>query len=380
MTKRIIAGFLAVFMILSSSALAEYKQYRLEVPEEGDAVQLWEIFPLDAHNVIVRMYSPDVPWYVNWYRDGEKIRSLVSAGDYDKKTPVEPVIGEEGLLYMLCRIPSEENATGTWPSPNATARWEDSGLTQVTPISEGVKATRWDNRIIIYETDEYARIWYSGKDTHISRELADTLATQRCFALEDGVILTRFRDRADGTSGLLCLDHGEVRYRLDDSFSIRETLPDGKGGFFSCYWEYIEWTDKRSFDPVKLLHVNRDGQHDMTWDLQGDRVILTADRSCYDPHAKTLTIYGNAVNASRNILAVFAMTLDDDMNIIALDVRNIDPDYIGCEAKTYLAPDGSPYVYLFNRDHPDRICPAVIPFSLAEQSNDNYGITIQQEQ
>ena len=113
MTKRIIAGFLAVFMILSSSALAEYKQYRLEVPEEGDAVQLWEIFPLDAHNVIVRMYSPDVPWYVNWYRDGEKIRSLVSAGDYDKKTPVEPVIGEEGLLYMLCRIPSEENATGT---------------------------------------------------------------------------------------------------------------------------------------------------------------------------------------------------------------------------------------------------------------------------
>ena len=380
MTKRIIAGFLAVFMILSSSALAEYKQYRLEVPEEGDAVQLWEIFPLDAHNVIVRMYSPDVPWYVNWYRDGEKIRSLVSAGDYDKKTPVEPVIGEEGLLYMLCRIPSEENAMGTWPSPNATARWEDSGLTQVTPISERVKATRWDNRIIIYETDEYARIWYSGKDTHISRELADTLATQRCFALEDGVILTRFRDRADGTSGLLCLDHGEVRYRLDDSFSIRETLPDGKGGSFSCYWEYIEWTDKRSFDPVKLLHVNRDGQHDMTWDLQGDRVILTADRSCYDPHAKTLTIYGNAVNASRNILAVFAMTLDDDMNIIALDVRNIDPDYIGCEAKTYLAPDGSPYVYLFNRDHPDRICPAVIPFSLAEQSNDNYGITIQQEQ
>ena len=86
------------------------------------------------------------------------------------------------------------------------------------------------------------------------------------------------------------------------------------------------------------------------------------------------------MNASRNILAVFAMTLDDDMNIIALDVRNIDPDYIGCEAKTYLAPDGSPYVYLFNRDHPDWICPAVIPFSLAEQSNDNYGITIQQEQ
>ena len=85
-------------------------------------------------------------------------------------------------------------------------------------------------------------------------------------------------------------------------------------------------------------------------------------------------MYGSA--AARNTLAVFAMTLDDDMNMIALDVRNIDPDYIGCEAKTYLTPDGFPYVYLFDRDHPDRICPAVIPFSLAGQSNDDYGITI----
>ena len=143
--------------------MAEYEQYRLEVPEEDDAVQLWEIFPLDAHNVIVRMYSPDVPWHVNWYRDGKKIRSLVTAGDFDRKTPAEPVISENGLLYMLCRIPSEENAAGAWPAPNATAQWEDSGLTEVTPFSERVKATRWDNRIIIYETEEADRIWYNGK-------------------------------------------------------------------------------------------------------------------------------------------------------------------------------------------------------------------------
>ena len=380
MAKRIIAGFLAVFMLLSASALAEYEQYRLEVPEEDDAVQLWEIFPLDAHNVIVRMYSPDVPWYVNWYRDGEKIRSLVTAGDFDRKTPAEPVISENGLLYMLCRIPSEENAAGAWPAPNATAQWEDSGLTQVTPITERVKATRWDNRIIVYETEEYTRIWYNGEDLFVSPELAGTLATGDCFALEDGVILTRYRDRVNETSGFLCLDHGEVRYRLDDSVRGRDMFPDGKGGFFSSQWDYIEWTDKRNYDPVKLLHVNRDGQQDMTWELLGDRVILTADRSFYDPQAKTLTVYGNAVNTARNILAVFAITLDDEMNTVGLDVRNIDPDYIGCEAKTYLTPDGFPYVYLFDRDHTDRISPAVIPFSLAGQSSDDYGITIRQAQ
>ena len=376
MAKRIIAGFLAVFMLLSASALAEYEQYRLEVPEKDDAVQLWEIFPLDAHNVIVRMYSPDVPWYINWYRDGERIRSLTTAGDHDRKTPAEPVIGKDGLLYMLCRIPAEENAAGAWPAPNATAQWEDSGLTQVTPITERVKATRWDNRIIIYETEEYTRIWYNGEDTFISHELADTLSTGKCFALADGVFLTQYRDRVNETSGLLCLDHGEVKYRLDDSVRGWDMFPDGKGGFFSSQWEYIEWTDKRNFDPVKLLHVNQDGQHDTTWELLGDRVILTADRSFYDPQAKTLTIYGNAVNTAQNILAVFAMTLDEDMNTIALDVRNIDPDYIGCETKTYLTADGYPYVYLFDRDHKDRLCPAVIPFSLAGQSDDDYGITV----
>ena len=368
---------LAVFMLLSAPATAEYEQYRLEVPEEGDAVQLWEVFPLDAHNVIVRVYSPEAPWHVDWYRDGKRIRSLTTGGDYDRKTPLEPVIGPDGLLYMLCRMPSDEGSTEVWPPLNATAQWEDSGLTEVTPFSERVKATRWDNRIIIYETEEADRIWYNGNDTFVNHELADKLRSGHAIALEDGVFIMTYRDFSipDGPTELICLDHGEERYRLDDEFS-RNMLPDGKGGFYSARWEYIEWTSRRDSSPVRLLHVNRDGQHDRTWNLQGDKVALTPDRSYYDPQAGTLTMYGSA--AARNTLAVFAMTLDDDMNMIALDVRNIDPDYIGCEAKTYLTPDGVPYVYLFDRDHPDRICPAVISFSLAEQSNDDYGITIRQ--
>ena len=115
MIRRITAGILALLVLLSASAMAEYEQYRLEVPEEGDAVQLWEVFPLDEHNVIVRVYSPEVPWHVDWYRDGKRIRSLTTGGDYDRKTPPEPVIGPEGLVCMLCRIPSEEGAAEKWP-------------------------------------------------------------------------------------------------------------------------------------------------------------------------------------------------------------------------------------------------------------------------
>lgn len=95
MIRRIAAGILALLVLLSASATAEYEQYRLAVPDEKDAVQLWEVFPLDAHNVIVRVYSPEAPWHVDWYRDGEKIRSLTTGGDYDRKTPPEPVIGPE---------------------------------------------------------------------------------------------------------------------------------------------------------------------------------------------------------------------------------------------------------------------------------------------
>ena len=377
MIRRITAGILALLVLLSASATAEYEQYRLAVPDEKDAVQLWEVFPLDAHNVIVRVYSPEAPWHVDWYRDGERIRSLTTGGDYDRKTPPEPVIGEDGLLYMLCRMPSDEGSTEVWPPLNATAQWEDSGLTEVTPFSERVKATRWDNRIIIYETEEADRIWYNGTDTLVKRELADKLKSGNAIALEDGIFIMTYRDFSipDGLTEMICLDHGEERYRLDDEFSS-DMLPDGKGGFYSARWEYVEWTSRRDSSPVRLLHVNRDGQHDRTWNLQGDKVALTPDRTYYDPQTGTLTMYGNAVNTARKVLAVFAMTLDDGMNITSLDVRNIDPDYIGCEAKTYLTPDGVPYVYLFDRDHKDRICPAVIPFSLAGQSNDDYGITI----
>ena len=95
MIRRITAGILALLVLLSAPAMAEYEQYRLEVPKEGDAVQLWEVFPLDEHNVIVRVYSPEAPWHVDWYRDGERIRSLTTNGDYDRKTPPEPVIGPE---------------------------------------------------------------------------------------------------------------------------------------------------------------------------------------------------------------------------------------------------------------------------------------------
>ena len=50
MIRRIAAGILALLVLLSASATAEYEQYRLAVPDEKDAVQLWEVFAYEKGN------------------------------------------------------------------------------------------------------------------------------------------------------------------------------------------------------------------------------------------------------------------------------------------------------------------------------------------
>ena len=263
-------GLIMVFLF-SASALAEYDQYRLTVGDKLENLQKWEIFPLDAHNVIVRVYNP-LPWHVSWYRDGKLLRTLVPEGDYDSVTPVEPVFEGDGSFSMLCRIPSEEQSTDKFPPPNAQAEWTEEGLTRITPLKERVYATRWDNRIVFYRTDEYARIRYNGKDTCISRELADILRNGSCIALADEVFLTRYFNLEEEDTAVLCLDHGNIRYRIEDPLWCDRFLPDGQGGFFTSQWDIAEWTLERDYSPVRLTHYDRDGKCDRVYQMKGDRV------------------------------------------------------------------------------------------------------------
>ena len=153
-------------------------------------------------------------------------------------------------------------------------------------------------------------------------------------------------------------------------------FPDGKQGFLSVDWDYIEWSDERDFSPVRLHHVDGNGQLIQTYRLSGDQVIITPTGSFFNPNDETITIYGSAENQVSKIFVVFAMTLDENMNVTGLDVRNIDPDYLGCEAVFSLTAAGFPYVYLYNRWHPDAVRPVVIPFSLLEPAEENYGLAL----
>ena len=374
--KNLLLIIVAFVLLISASAQAEYEQYRLTEPSEKYAGAYVTVYPLDPHNVIVRMAPPEeAPWRVDWYRDGQLIRSLSATGDYDRVSPASPVIERDGSFSMLCRIPGKGQETEKFPQLNATAQWTDEGLTNISPLKEQLKAARCGNRIAFYETDQYVRISYNRKDMLVSRALADSfkIKTTRtsCIALADEVFLIPTRE-----DGLICLDHGNIRYKLDDSFLGNEMLADGQEGFFSCYWDYVEWTSDRDYSPVRLVHFDRNGQNDRTYQLFGDRVVITPYQTFINTQNDTITLYGSAVDSSRGIIAVFAMTLDKGMNVAGLDVWDIDSEYNGCEASVCLSPGGFPYAYLFNRNHPESIQPAVVPISMLERSSEDYGITL----
>ena len=136
---------------------------------------------------------------------------------------------------------------------------------------------------------------------------------------------------------------------------------------------------KRNDSPVRMYHFNPDGQQDRVYLLQGDGVYLTPLHLFTDPGTGVRTLYGSMRSSSGKVNAVFTMGLDEDMNVTGLDVRNIDPDYRKCETKIYLTANGFAYVYLFNRDNPEAILPALIPFSLMESSSDIHGLTLRQK-
>ena len=368
--------FIVFILLFSATASAEYEQYRLTAPCELYAGPYTTVYPLDPHNVIVRMAPPEAaPWRVEWYRDGKVVRRLEASGDDDSASPANPVFGMDGSFTMLCRIPGNGQEAEKSPPLNAAAQWTDSGLSNITPLAEHLKAIRWGNRIAFYETDQYVRISCNGKDTFVSRELADTFrikATRTsCIALADEVFLIPTRE-----DGLICLDHGTIRYKLDESFYGQELLPDGQEGFFSCAWDYIDWSSARDSTPVRLAHIDRNGHHDKTYLLQGDHVAVTPRQAYISTNEKSMILYGSAADPSGGVFAVFAMALDENMFITDLNVWDIDPDYTGYEAAIRLTPNGYPYVYLYSPDQQGSVQPAVVPFSVLKKSDNDYGIIL----
>ena len=376
--KRLGCLMLALLLLLFSPALAEYEQYKLTV-EDPSTVDFWEVFPLDAHNVILKARNPNGgQWHVGWYRDGELIRELRPAGSFDNysRTTPDPVVGQDGLAGVLCYVQDgiqQFDSEGIPVGPNAVAQWTDNGLEDITLLTERVQGSPADNRMILYGSEDCVRVWHNGKDRLITGDLNTELhdGYSNATLLGDDVFLFRVIHWDEGEAYYICVDHGKERYRVPMVSAGLLCQADGRGGFL-----FQEYTDRQKYDPVRLYHFDENGLQDRVFQLQGNRVVVTMDRMYADPDTGLLTLYGSAMANSRQIYNVFAITLDSDWNTVALDVRKIDAAYKAYDASVSVSPDGSPWVLIYNPRDPEKITPALVPFSQLEQNSSDLGLSL----
>ena len=362
-------------LLLFSAALADWE---LTAENVGN-IRLLDVFPLDVHDVIVKSRDIDRnTWHVGWYRDGQLFRELKPSGAWESQLRLapDPVVGRDGLAGMLCYTPEGlmRYTVDNLPwGPNALAWWTGKGLENVTPLAEFLKASPADNRMILYEHEDYLRVWYDGKDTYIRRDLAAEILEgyHSGIPLADGVFLFRIRHREESSGEwmLVCVDHGEERWRIPMP-NTGTYAADGMGGFF-CQ----EWNHREKYVPVKIWHYDGNGARDRVLELKGDRVIVNMD-CVYTEEDGTLTLYGSAVANSRGVYSVFALTLDGNLNVTGIDVRKTDPRYKAYNARTCLAPDGSAWTLVYDPLEPGRIAPQLIPFRLLEEDRDDHDLSL----
>ena len=392
MRKKIAALLMGILLAALSPAGAEYGRYQVT---EGN---WWVCFPLDAHNAVVSSWDwhedgePD-PWFVCWYRDGEPYRELTGSfpeGDRTARMMVPYPArwdGEHLSLYYCIRTRElETSPQGNWiPSPDPAcfdvhmAEWTAEGLENDRILPEAWFDTYdgTDRGILVYSGEKGRTALYNGNETVLPESIPVNLSENVLRVLPAGgdVCLVKVMNNTDSVSQVVCVDRGAERYRVtlpeDEFLPGRILLADGRGGFF-CVDGY-RYSDYR---PEPLVHYRgEDGQADRTLYLAGDRVNVHSAVSVPGPENGGFTVYGTAVANSRKIYAVFAMTLDGDFNVRALDVRKIDPAYGDYGPVVLLASDGTPWVFVQSYG-PEQLFPVLIPFSELKKSSNTYGIRL----
>ena len=393
MKKRLLILWVGIMLTVFSSAGAEYKNYRLT---EGN---WWQCFPLDAHNAVAvcRLWLEDSepnPWYICWYRDGQLYRELTGetpGGDKEARMLIPyPALWDGEHLSMYSCVLKEELKSyqqGTWiptPDPNCfdvyIADWTEGGLENDRLLSDAWFDT-YDNTgrgILVYSGEKGRTALYNGTETVLPDSIPVNLDKNilRILPVDEDVYLVKVMDNVNFCSQLVCMDHGTERYRItlpqDEILSGRILLPEKRGGFF-CMDGY----QSGDYTPESLAHYLEDGLYDRTLKLAGKKVVVHTCVSTPGPGSSFCTLYGSAVANSRKVYTVFAMALDEDLNVTHLDVRKVDPAYGDFDPEVLIASDGMPYVFIECYSGKSLV-PVLIPFDKLQKSRKTYELKLSQ--
>ena len=390
MKKRIMILLLALLLAVSSTATAVYDSYRVEL---GDASYFvgWTFCPLDAHNAVVfaRTDKEGKPWHVGWYRDGELFRDLAgyNANVYleDRVIP-RPVLWDGETLIMGCSDRKGAYRTVVIDGINCAdpenyedyfADWTENGLENRRPVPEDWYEAQQLGRVMFSRENGTLSLRIDGQETVLPEAFLE-IPTELVFNLDcipagEERCLLSWRNDADSYQYIACVDHGRMRSEvvlsMEDAWLI---MPDADGGFLS----QIGW-NTGDYTPVSLAHYSADGERDRVLQLKGDRMVVRAMHTVADGETGNVILYGTAVAQSRYVYTAFAMTLDRDLNVTDLDVRNIDGAYRAYSPDLEIAPDGTAWLLIGDVDGKPAHRPVMIPFSALEKSNDDHGLTLE---
>ena len=388
MRKAMTVLLACVMLSAAASSCAEYRGYQLTAAEaHGDTT----IFPLDAHNTVVRVrcFSDEAPWHVTWYRDGEIHRNIAGTGermfhDEGELCMPQPAAWDGEHLTMIWRVrkegPEPVRDERGWFRPDPAdydtfiAEWTENGLEDASVLPETWYGSYGAGRFTVYSESGAWRILDGGKEWILPKQ-NDYEQIDECVAAgPEDVLLLKITGGEPGARAV-CVDRGEERYRTelpaDEAVERRIFLPDGKGGFFRRDgFGYGDYT------PAALQHYGADGQPDRRLTLSGKRVVVAPCAGAAGPDGRFI-LYGTAVANSRKVYTAFAMTLDDDLNVVGLDVRKIDPEYGDYAPQIFTAPDGTPWVYITELAGDRGLWPVLIPFDKLKKSSKTYGLRLE---
>ena len=292
------------------------------------------------------------------------------------------------LYYCVLKEELQTHQQGTWipsPDPNCfevhLADWTENGLENDRILSEAWFDTydNTDKGMLVYRGEKGRTALYHGKETVLPDSIPVNLEQNiiRIHPVKEDVYLVKVMDNINFCTQMVCVDHGAERYRItlpqEEINPGRNVMPDKQGGFFR-----MDGYRPGNYEPEYLAHYQGDGQYDRKLVLIGNNVVVDACESTVDPDSGLCTLYGSAVANSRKVYTVFAMTLDEEMNVKRLDVRKIDSEYGDYAPEILIASDGTPYVFI--ECYSGRsLWPVLIPFSELKKSNKTYGLRLLQQ-
>ena len=369
MKKQIVCFCLTVFLLLPFAARAEeYAGFLLNAPD-AESMLDWTVYPLDAHNVIVYSRPLDLdhtPARWTWYRDGEIRRDLafMARGPQRNWCGARFMLAEDGQVKAL--IPTYLGDSGAVMNAGGDeypiARWEaldwtENGFENPIELFTGVREMNvcgssvlsadclLDGPRIVYLHDAAgAEIW------RCLLPVSHTFRVDRMLDMGGGLYLIAGHESGDWLDRKALFIQDGVIVRALDAYA--DGWPDGQGGLIAVEGRF----DTQLF----LRHLDEDLQETWRGVLTGGETVKNIFGAAANPDG-TVTLYGAAVANSRKFYTVFALTVNQRMEIAAQDVRDLSPDYQDYSPAIYLAPDGSPWVFTQDGSlwhNP----PALIPF------------------